>query len=256
VRRRLARHDLPILAAGVTFYAALASLPALSFALWAAGLLVGVDTVRELGAAVAEALPADVGTDDGVRQVVDTATSLGPASALVAVLPATLYGEGLVRAFDRLSERERRRTGLRGRLLMLAAVAFTPALVLLGLAATSGLTRSFGQGAARLLGVYLAFVVTWLVVSVALTAAYRGLALDSPRWGPLLWGAFGTGSFVAGTALGYLLFLAIGLDLGDLFAGRGGLANAVVALSWLWVLHGMVLVGHVVVLALDRRLEG
>ena len=60
-------------------------------------------------------------------------------------------------------------------------VAVSPVLLLAGLAATSGLTRLLGTGtAARLLGVYLAFLVGWLSISLLLALAYRGLAPERP----------------------------------------------------------------------------
>jgi membrane protein len=170
------------------------------------------------------------------------------------VLPASLYGEGLVRAFDRLSATTGRRRSLRGRLGSLAVVAASPILLLGGLAAARGLTRAIGEGlGGRLLGVYFAFLVIWLTISPVLAFAYRALSPERPGTRALLWGAFGTGSFLAGTSLGYVLFLSLGIDLGGAYGGSLALATAAASVGWLFLLHAMVLVGYVTTLVLQAR---
>ena len=66
---------------------------------------------------------------------------------------------------------------------------------------------------------YCAFVVGWLSISPVLVFVYRALSTERPGTRALLWGAFGTGSFLAGTSLGFVLFLSLGLDLGGAYGG-------------------------------------
>lgn len=247
-------HDLALYAAGVTFYAAIGVVPLLLLTLYLAGLVAGEATVRGLADGLAGLLPNDLGAEQAARFLARAGTGLGPLAALAALVPASLYGEGLVRAFDRLSERGDGRRPLRGRLGSLVLLAMTPVLLLGGLVASGELIDGLGEGAGdRVLGVYLSFVIGWLSVSPLLAYLYRGLAPERPGRRALLWGSFGTGSFLAGTALGFVLFLSLGIDLGGAYGGLAPLANAVAAFGWLFVLHLMVLVGYVTTLCLDAR---
>lgn len=248
-------HDVALYAAGVTFYAGVAAVPLLLIAIYLAGAAVGQDTVRELARDLTALLPRNLGAERTASRLADAGSRLMAVEALLALLPASLYGEGLVRAFDRLSVAgERGRRSLRGRLGSLALVALSPVLLLAGLAATSGLTFLLGDGPGpRLLGVYLAFLVGWLVISVVLAVAYRGIAPERPGARALAWGALGTGSMLSGTSLGYVLFLGIELPLGRAYGGSQVLAGVAVTGLWLYLLHVMVLLGYVVTLRIAAR---
>lgn len=248
-------HDVALYAAGVTFYAAVGAVPLLLIALFLAGLAVGQDTVLVLAEELAALLPMNLGAQGAARSLARAGSELQPLAALAALVPASLYGEGLVRAFDRLSVRgECGRRSLRGRLGSLVLVAVSPVLLLAGLAATSGLTRLLGTGTGpRLLGVYLAFLVGWLSISLLLALAYRALAPERPGRRALAWGALATGSVLSGTCLGYVLFLGIRLPIGEAYGGSVPLAAAAVSGLWLYLLHVIVLVGYVTTLCLAAR---
>lgn len=247
-------HDLALYAAGVTFYASVGLVPLLLLALFLAGLLAGESTVRGLADGVTSLLSDELGAQRAGRFLSEAGTSMSLLAALGAALPASLYGEGLVRAFDRLSETDGRRRSLRGRLGSLAVVAASPLLLLGGLSAARGLTGAVGDGlGGRLLGVYFAFLVMWLTISPVLAFAYRALSPERPGTRALLWGGFGTGSFLAGTSLGYVLFLSLGIDLGGAYGGSLALATAAASVGWLFLLHVMVLIGYVTTLVLQAR---
>lgn len=255
VARSTRGHDLALYAAGVTFYAAIGFVPLLLLAVYLAGLIAGDGMVRSLADGLAALLPPGLGARSAARFLSESGTRLGALPALGALVPASLYGEGLVRAFDRLSQAgEPGRRSLRGRLGSLLLVAVSPVLLLLGLTATRGITSALGRGLGpRLLGIYLAFLVGWLTISVLLVISYRAIAPDAPCLRALLWGAFATGSFVSGMCLGFVLFLSLGLDLGAAYGGSTGLATGAVALGWVYVLHAVVLVGYVLTLRLEAR---
>ena len=245
---------MALYAAGVTFYATVGLVPLLLLSLFLAGQVAGEQTVRGLADGLAGLLPEELGAEDAGRFLSRAGTSMSPLAALAALVPASLYGEGLVRAFDRLSEAGGRRRSLRGRLGSLVVVAMSPVLLLGGLVACRELTSALGDGlGGRLLGVYFAFLVGWLSITPVLAFAYRGLAPERPGRRALLWGAAGTGSFLAGTCLGFVLFLSLGIDLGGAYGRSLVLATAAACVGWLFVLHVVVLVGYVTTLCLDAR---
>ncbi len=247
-------HDMALIAAGVTFYAAVGLVPLWLLSLFLAGQLMGPDMVQDLAAGLTGLLPDELGAREAARFLSSAGTSMSPLAALAALVPASLYGEGLVRAFDRFSDRPSRRRSARGRIGSLVVVALSPILLLGGLSAAQALTQVLGDSTLdRVLGVYFAFLVGWVTISPVLAFAYRGLTLERPGRRALLWGAAGTGSFLSGTCLGFLLFLSLGIDLGGAYGGATHLATAAACVGWLFVLHVIVLVGYVTTLVLEDR---
>jgi membrane protein len=255
VARATRGHDLALYAAGVTFYAAIGVVPLLLLALYLAGLLAGQATVQAMAEPLAMMIPDGLGAQQATRFLADAGTGLTPLHALAALVAASLYGEGMVRGFDRLSVHgSAGRRSLRGRLGALVAVAVSPLLLLAGLAVTHQLTRRLGDGlGSQLLGVYVAFLAGWFAISLLLALGYSSLSAERHRPRSLAWASLTTGSFLSGTCLGFLLFLELDLDLGGAYGGAQSLAVAVACLGWLWVLHVMVLVGYVLMLSIDRR---
>jgi membrane protein len=176
VRRGLRGHDMWLLAGGLTFYAAIAVVPLLLLALYLAGLLVGAETVRALALDLVRFAPESMGFAQGLEELADVGPSLGVTAALAALVPATSYGEGLLRAFDRLGGRKRSEGRVwRGRLRSFALLALLPGLVMVGLLATAALPEIVGRGpGARVLGVWATFWVGWVSSSILLCLTYRG----------------------------------------------------------------------------------
>lgn len=250
-------HDLALYAAGLTFYGGIALLPATLVALRLAGALVGIHRVTELGEQVARALPDALGAPAVVSRLVTEGAHLRLLTLLVAVLPATLYGEGLRRAFVRLAGSDEAYVGWRGRLGVLPLLVVTPLMALGVLESAPLFARLVADGpGGTALAVYLALVLDWLLLSVPLTYVYRVLSPRSPTWSAAAVGALVTASFVAGFLQGFVLFLALPLDLGLPFGGATAVGAAVAVALWLWVLHLLVLLGHQLVTALDERRPG
>lgn len=251
--RDLRGHDLLLLAAGVTFYAALAVVPVVFVATRLATLLVGRDEVRALAEGVGRALPGAIGADQVALALLGQGTDLGLLPLALCVLPASLYGEGLRRAYAVLGspDADDRLTGWRGRLAALPVLAAAPALLLAVLAVTPWLADLFSRGAGGVaLGVYVALNVDWLVLSLPLAWSFRVVAPDRLGWRVALAGGLVTGAFVAGFLQGFVLFTSLPLDLGAPFGGLVALGAVCAVLLWLWVLHLVVLVGY----AATRRL--
>jgi membrane protein len=250
--RSLRGHDVALYAAGVTFYAGIALVPTVLVAVWLTGRLVGPDRVAELGRSLGDALPDALGAPAVAESTVSAGLRLPPLVALAVLVPATFYGEGLRRAFVSLTEAKDTLIGWRGRLLVLPLFAAAPVLLLAVLLVTPTLARLFGAGGASvLLAIVLSFLTDWIVLWVTLTWVYRVVSPKRPGWRASVWGGAVTGSFVAGFVQGFVLFLAIPLDVGLPFGGFGTVGGTVAVGLWLYLLHVLVLIGY----ALTHRIE-
>jgi membrane protein len=242
--RPLRGRDVSLHAAAVTFYGGIAVVPVALLAIWLSGLVAGAGRVRRLTSATVEALPGQIGADRALAALLEAGLELGPGYALAALLPATLYGEGLRRAFVNLSGPGETLVGWRGRLLILPLLAAAPALVLSLLAAlplaTNLVTRGGWIGFA---GVTLSFLTTWLLLSPVVVWVYRAVAPGRPRWRA----ALPIGSFTAANLSGFLhgavLFCALPIDLGVPFGGFTAVGAAVAVCLWLYLLHVILLAG-------------
>jgi membrane protein len=250
--------DLALWAAGATFFGVIGVVPLALVSLRLAAVLVGADTVAR-GVAVAVAgIPQGHGTPEALHTLTATALAMTPLQTAVVLFPASLYGEGLRRAFLQLSPlRPDRYTGWRGRLALLPVIAIAPVLVLALLAAGPVVAPLYAAGGRQLfLGVVIAFHVTFVLLWIALLLVYRVVGAGRIGTRALLFGSFAAGAFVAGFLQGFLLFLAIPVEWARPFGGLP-IFGAVAALSlWLYLIHVMVLVGYRLTLTLDARWGG
>lgn len=239
-------HDLLLYGAGVTFYAALAVVPTIFVATKLLSLALGRDRVLALAGHLAGALPGELGADQIAADLVRQGVGISWLGVLIAVLPASLYGEGLRRAYAALAGADDTLVGWRGRFAVLPLLAAAPVLLFAVLGITPLLSDLFNKGAGGVaLGVYVALNVDWLVVSLPLAWSFRVVAPDPPSWRFALAGGFATGAFVSGFLQGFVLFLSLPLDLGAPFGGQTAVGGVCAVLLWLWVLHLVVLVGWV-----------
>lgn len=254
VMGRLGRHDLVLLAAGLTFFAMIAVVPLLLVALWATGLLIGSEQLAVLFQRLLAYAPEALGFRDRLASLAEIGSSLSLLAFVAALVPATSYGEGLVRAFDRLAEEESRAKGVRGRLLSLLLLAVLPLLVLTGLAAVATLPDLLGFGPfAQVLGVYLTFLVCWAAATALLAVTYRWFSPVTLDWRPLLWGAASTGSFLSGMSLGWVLVLRFGVSVGRAYGGSALAGQLVLFAIYLYLVQAVCLVGFALTLELVER---
>jgi membrane protein len=243
--RSLRGHDIALYAAGVTFYAGIALVPSVLIAVWLAARLVGDARVTELGASLADALPDAVGAPHAAEATIAAGLRLPVLVAVAVILPATFYGEGLRRAFVSLSGADDTLIGWRGRLAVLPLFVIAPVLLLAVLLITPTLARLFADGGlSAVLGVIIAFYTDWIVLWVTLTWVYRVVSPNRPGWRAAIWGGAVAGSFIAGFVQGFVLFLAIPIDLGVPFGGFDAIGGTVAVGLWLYLLHVLVLVGY------------
>ena len=242
--RPLRGRDLALYAAAVTFYAGIAVVPVALLAVWITGLAAGADRVRRLTGRTIEALPDAIGAPRAISALIEAGLQLTPMLALASLLPATLYGEGLRRAFVSLREPGEALVGWRGRILWLPLLAASPALLLalfLALPVTSGLWVRGGWYAVA--GVVLSFFAAWLVLTPVVIWVYRGVAPGRPEWlATTLVGSF-TAANLSGFLHGFVLFCSLPLDLGVPFGGFTEIGGVVAVGLWLYLFHVILLAG-------------
>ncbi|SFK40781.1 YihY/virulence factor BrkB family protein [Geodermatophilus ruber] len=254
VRARLRGRDLALVAAGLTFYAGIAVVPLLLVAFALTALLTSPDTVRELSARLGDLLPPELGAPGALRALTAAGVALDPLEFALALLPLSLYGEGLRRALLRFVPRRDTLTGWRGRLLGLPLVLITPLLLYPLLLAASAMADLTERGVP--LG---SLAVGYYAVLAALTVPLLwGFGVVGPghlRWPALVVGVLFTAACLSGFLQGFVLFLALPLALGAPFGGLD-VVGAVVAISlWLFLLHLVVIGGWLLTQSLDERLR-
>ncbi|WP_197415691.1 YhjD/YihY/BrkB family envelope integrity protein [Mycobacterium sp. IS-1742] len=252
VRRTFPGSDLSLWAAGATFFGIIGIAPLALVSLWAVGALVGHETVTSAIDAAVGGLPDGHGTPQALRTLTSVALSMSWVQALVVLFPASLYGEGLRRAFVQMSSAPDTLTGWRGRVGLLGVAAVAPLLLLAVLASAPYVGPLYDRGGWSLIwGIVVAFHIVWLTVSTALVGVFGLIGPGRLAWRPLLIGAFGTGAILAGFLQGFVLFLAIPIPWSAPFGGLP-IVGAVSALAlWLYLLHILVLCGFRVTVALD-----
>jgi membrane protein len=211
------------------------------------------EEVVELGERLSELLPSAVGAPDAVERLVAAGVGLTLFDGLLALLPMSFYGEGLRRALLRFGGRREGLTGWKGRLAALPVVLVTPLLlypllltvpVMADLAETGGAGATVGRIAIGFYGVMAA-------LTVPLAWGFRVVAGEPVRWPALVTGALFTAACLSGFLQGFVLFLALPLDLGAPFGGLDVVGGVVALGLWLFLLHLVVIAGWLATQALD-----
>lgn len=249
-------HDLALYSAAVTFYAGIALVPALLVGLRLASLGLGEERVRDLATGGIVLLPDAVGARHAAGVLLDAGLGLTALGAVAALLPASVYGEGLRRAFVGLTGAEDTLIGWRGRLALLPVLAAVPVMLAAVLLVTPVLGHLAGDDPGLggvVLAVWLSLTVNWIALSLPLAYVYRAVGHGSPGWRASFAAAFFTGAFISGFLQGFVVFLAIPVDLGAPFGGLAILGGMVAVALWLYLLHVLVLIGYVLALRLGAR---
>ncbi|MGY1986372.1 YhjD/YihY/BrkB family envelope integrity protein [Blastococcus sp. SYSU DS0669] len=260
VRARLRGRDLMLIAAGLTFYAGIAVVPLVVLAFGLTAWLTSPERVRELGDRLGDLLPGALGAPDAVERLVQAGAGLDPLGALLALLPMSFYGEGLRRALLRFSARHARHEGhtaWRGRLaalplLLLAPVLLYPLLLaaarMADLAERGGVAATVGQ-------VALGYYAVLAALTLPLAWGFRVVGGGRVRWRSLLVGALFTAACLSGFLQGFVLFLALPLDLGAPFGDLDVVGGVVALALWLFLLHLVVLLGWLTTQTLDELVD-
>jgi membrane protein len=257
VRHRLQGRDLALIAAGLTFYAGIAVVPLLVLAFSLTARLTSPERVRDLGERLTELLPSELGAPDAVSRLVEAGVGLGPLEGLLALLPMSLYGEGLRRALLRFTRREEGMTAWRGRLAALPLLLITPFLLYPLLLAAAGMADLAADGGAwaTTARVAVGFYSCLAALTVPLAWGFRVVGGGQVQWRALVCGALFTAACVSGFLQGFVLFLSLPLDLGAPFGGLTVVGGVVAVGFWMWLLHLVVLSGWLLTGSLDDLLE-
>jgi membrane protein len=255
--RTIGRRDVNVAAAQLTYFGAIAIVPWLLLAIWSTTWVSGTASAEARLLDLQALVPPDMGARGPFRDLVSAGTGLGLVGALVTLLPATFYGEGIRRGCLSLLPATDRLTGWRARLSMLPLIVVAPPLAITAVHFSSGLVElaardGLGPHLARIV---ISFTITWLVLTVPLAWVYRQVAPGHLPWTSALLGGLATASFLAGFLQGFLLFLAIPVDVGVPFGGLDVVGGVVAAGFWLFLLHLVLLVGWVVTVEVDDRLR-
>jgi membrane protein len=257
IRERLRGRDTALIAAGLTFYAGVAVVPALVLSLGLTSWVTSRGTVRQLTARLAEVLPSQLGAPDALTRLASAGTDLSGMEALLTLLPISLYGEGIRRALLRFSPAADRFTAWRGRLLSLPLLLLAPLLLhplllvgrlLADLAAEPGAAATIGGFAAGYYSVLAA-------LTVPLVWVFRVVVAGRLHWGAVVVGALLTAASLSGFLQGFVLFLSLPLDLGAPFGGLTVVGGVVAVGFWLFLLHLVLIAGWLFTQALDARIR-
>jgi membrane protein len=254
VARFFRGRDINLHAAAVTFYAGIAVVPVALLVRRRAAAVASPGEVRRLAGPVLAAMPERMAA--GTAVLLDAGLAMSWWLTLVALVPATLYGEGLRRALASLSgQPSRASAGWLGRVLVLPLLATGPVLVLGLLAALRAPARHLREGGWTAAGsVVVSFLIVWLVLSPVVILVYRLIAPMRPAWPVTAAVGSFTAANVSGFAHGFVLFWSLPLNLGAPFGGLDAVGAMVAVGLWLYLFHLLTLVGYAATVQAHRIL--
>ena len=235
-------HDITLIASGLAFYALISFAPLAITALWIAGLILGDERIRRFGTELKALAPSSLGIDTALQAAAAQGTSLGLPAALTAIWPATSYGSGLTRAFDRLSAEDRSMPGIWGRAFVV--LALLPLLTAGALVASYLGTAVLGvddlRSPAGLLGALLGgFVITAAVLALI----YRVLPPKRLPTGQIVRASVIAAAGTSLVSLGVWLYLIYGSDFEEHYA-TSTLASVVLIGVWLYLSNALILLAY------------
>lgn len=259
VARRVVEARLPLLSAGIAFFAILSIAPVLVTGLSVYGAVNTPAEASEQLASVARMLPTEVQpvvagqltTIAASSKRLDTARGL--TALVLALWTATAAMTSLIDALT-VAYHERETRGFARRTGLAVVFVLAGALLLGGvLAAAAGVAKAVADapGAVRAVVPWLAWVVLAALMSGVLAVLYR-LAPDrkDAQWRWTSWGA--TGATVLWLVTSVALFAYV-RRLGTYESTYGSLAGVAISMFWLWVTVLLVVIGAAVNAEAERQ---
>ena len=242
--------QVPLLAAGVAFYAFLAIFPALIAVVTIYGLFADPSTIANQLNSLTTALP-----EEARRVIIDQVATLSARrqtlgiglilSILIALWSASAGMSNLLTAINIAYDEEEKRGFVKKRLmslgLTLAAIVFM--VIILGLVAVLPplLKAVFGTGALRWVLQVIGWLIMVVLVAAALAILYRlGPDRDAPRMKWVSVGAVVATLIWLVASIGFSIYAA---TFGNYAKTYGVFAGIVVLLFWLWLTMYAILLG-------------
>jgi membrane protein len=261
VKDRIKSHHLVLIAAGVAFYAFLASVPALVALLSIAGLVLSPERAREVMTDLLEAAPEEVrellaSQLEAVAGASGGALSFGLVLSLLGALWAASTGmSNLIEAvgitYDEDDDRGfMKRRGL-ALLMTLAAIVFLT-IAIAGIAVLPAVLNAFDlPDGMRWLVNLLVWPVLGMALAVGLAVLYRvGPDRRNAGWRWVTWGAGVAVVVWILASVGFQLYVANFANYNEMY---GSLAAIVVMLLWLFISLLAVLIGAALNAELERQ---
>jgi membrane protein len=243
--------QVPLLAAGVAFFAFLSLFPAMIAAVMVYGLVADPATVQRQTEQISQALPEDAAsliTDqmEAITSAPQQGLGIGLVVALLAALWAASGGVGqMLTAINVAYDEDETRGFVKRKALALAltlgAILFATVAILLIAVAPALLNTFIPEGALRLLLEIARWVGLLIAVGVGLALLYRWAPdRDSPRFTWVSVGAAVATVIWLVASLGFSLYVD---NFGSYGETYGALAGVVVLMLWLWITAFVVLFG-------------
>lgn len=235
-----ARHQTPVLAAGLAFFGLLSLSPAVGVGLGVVRLMAPDQLVTSMVEALQNSFPETLGLSGLLEQMQDRAARYAGVGLLVLLWPATTLASGWRRALDAVDERETPPAvrGLVGRAKGVAVglALLTGMLALVAAMVTS--TALLGQRGVLIAAVAVAAVGLQFVFSLLV---YRFLPAESPPWRALWPGAAWSTLGVVGVTAALAVALTVAGQLSNHYPPA--LSTAVVLGLWLYGANLSLLLG-------------
>jgi membrane protein len=259
--KRFQEHKMPLLAAGVAFFAFTSLFPGIIVAIAVYSLVADPATIRGHLESLADAAPESARAL--ILDQIDTLTQTSTGALSIGLIIAVLVGfwsasgaiNNLMSALNTAYGVRETRGIVRRRAL---ALGFTAAMILSGLvlisliAVTPAILDALDVPASlRVLVEAVRWLVTLLAMFVALGTIYRFVPdRRSPR---MRWVSVGAGLAAAAWFVASLAFSFYVTTFGSYAKTYGTLAGVVVLLLWLWITFCIILFGAVVNAEAERR---
>jgi membrane protein len=221
--------DILLYSAALAFYAMVSVIPLTILVMWILSVILGDQRTHQLAEEIRRVSPENIGADQALERV---ASQAGIASILTALWPATAYGSGLERAFDRLGPKaDRSLGGLRGWGMFLLVIL--PTFILGSLIGSFLGTVALGtDGLASIVGFVLALATGFLAASVGLVLIYRIFPPKRLSGRQILVATLVGAAGISVLSFLFILFVALGANFQEHYA-TSGLAGLVLLAVWL-----------------------
>jgi membrane protein len=245
---RATQRELFLEASSLAFYGLVSVLPLLTLTFTVVGAVIGEESLRRFSQQAQESGPA--GTGQLLQQLLENSDTMSWAAIVFTIWPATAYGGGLRRAFERATRGDSLAPAVKGRLTAVAMVLLLPVLVLAGLPLVTVLSSLGDDGlAGTVLGWSLALVVGAGTLTVVLAALYHAFTPAALGWRHTLRGAAVTAVVTTVFSVGFVAYLRLG-NVEARFGG--GTVGLVVMLGvYLFVANVLLLAGFEAAAALE-----